>query len=349
MHAEPDGSFSVVGLVWRPGQITPVHDHVTWCVIGVLQGAEYEELFALREGGTVLEEVGTNAGAPGDVSGFAPPGDIHRVRNRGTDVAISLHVYGADISRLGSSVRRIYDLPCGPPGRAQPAARPPPSSRPGALRHDEAPCGGIVRRAARASGSANSEPGAGPGPRIFRTCSPMHSDISLSYPVRQRSSWDSPSESCHQSKEVTHQCDTANPGEAQEKREEAWGAPARPGRGAGTRGPGGPGGAAAGACEARAGSRVAGIRAMVRRPADARPRVKRGDVRAAALALLADGPRNGYQIIQEISERSSGLWKPSPGSVYPALQQLEDEGLIAATTGEGGRRAFELTERAAAT
>jgi DNA-binding PadR family transcriptional regulator len=74
------------------------------------------------------------------------------------------------------------------------------------------------------------------------------------------------------------------------------------------------------------------------------PRVKRGDVRAAALALLADGPRNGYQIIQEISERSSGLWKPSPGSVYPALQQLEDEGLIAATTGEGGRRAFELTE-----
>ena len=74
------------------------------------------------------------------------------------------------------------------------------------------------------------------------------------------------------------------------------------------------------------------------------PRVKRGDVRAAALALLADGPRNGYQIIQDISERSSGLWKPSPGSVYPALQQLEDEGLISATTGEGGRRAFELTE-----
>ncbi|MCW2908824.1 MAG: putative PadR family transcriptional regulator, partial [Actinomycetia bacterium] len=74
------------------------------------------------------------------------------------------------------------------------------------------------------------------------------------------------------------------------------------------------------------------------------PRVRRGDVRAAALALLADGPRNGYQIIQEISERSGDLWKPSPGSVYPALQQLEDEGLIVATTGEGGRRAFELTE-----
>jgi DNA-binding PadR family transcriptional regulator len=74
------------------------------------------------------------------------------------------------------------------------------------------------------------------------------------------------------------------------------------------------------------------------------PRVKRGDVRAAALALLADEPRNGYQIIQQISERSEGVWRPSPGSVYPALQQLEDEGLIAATTAEGGRRAYELTE-----
>src|SRR6185437_856226 len=74
------------------------------------------------------------------------------------------------------------------------------------------------------------------------------------------------------------------------------------------------------------------------------PRVKRGDVRAAALALLAEEPRNGYQIIQEIGERSGGVWRPSPGSVYPALQQLEDEGLIAATTGEGGRRAFQLTE-----
>src|SRR5262249_41023714 len=57
------------------------------------------------------------------------------------------------------------------------------------------------------------------------------------------------------------------------------------------------------------------------------PRVKRGDVRAAALALLAEEPRNGYQIIQEIGERSGGVWRPSPGSVYPALQQLEDEAL----------------------
>ena len=52
------------------------------------------------------------------------------------------------------------------------------------------------------------------------------------------------------------------------------------------------------------------------------PRAKRGDVRAAALALLAEEPMNGYQIIGEISERSDGVWRPSPGSVYPALQQL---------------------------
>lgn len=111
LHAEPDGSFSVCALVWRSGQQTPIHDHVTWCVVGVVQGAEYEELFALRDGGTALQEVGRNVNETGAVGGFAPPGDIHRVRNHGDDVAISLHVYGADIRRLGSSVRRSYDLP----------------------------------------------------------------------------------------------------------------------------------------------------------------------------------------------------------------------------------------------
>jgi DNA-binding PadR family transcriptional regulator len=74
------------------------------------------------------------------------------------------------------------------------------------------------------------------------------------------------------------------------------------------------------------------------------PRARRGDVRAAAIALLAEQPMNGYQIIQEIGERSGGVWRPSPGSVYPALQQLEDEGLIRAEAGEGGRRAYQLTD-----
>jgi DNA-binding PadR family transcriptional regulator len=73
-------------------------------------------------------------------------------------------------------------------------------------------------------------------------------------------------------------------------------------------------------------------------------RVRRGDVRAAALSLLADEPRNGYQIIQGIGERTDGVWQPSPGSVYPALQQLEDEGLIQAETPEGGRKRYALTD-----
>jgi DNA-binding PadR family transcriptional regulator len=76
------------------------------------------------------------------------------------------------------------------------------------------------------------------------------------------------------------------------------------------------------------------------------PRVRRGDVRAAILDLLSEGqPWNGYQIIQEIGARTEGVWRPSAGSVYPALQQLEDEALIRAeATGEDRRRMYTLTE-----
>ncbi|QIM16048.1 PadR family transcriptional regulator [Leucobacter insecticola] len=72
-------------------------------------------------------------------------------------------------------------------------------------------------------------------------------------------------------------------------------------------------------------------------------RVGRGDVRSAVLALLAEAPMHGYQIIREIDERSGGSWKPSAGSVYPTLQLLADEGLIEATE-EGGRKTYALTE-----
>jgi predicted metal-dependent enzyme (double-stranded beta helix superfamily) len=114
LHIEPDGAFSIVALVWRQGQVTPIHDHVTWCVFGVLQGVEYEEVFALDEKGEYLLEAGSNSNRTGDVNGFAPPGDIHRVRNVGDGTAISLHVYGTDVARIGSSVRRYYDLPVRP-------------------------------------------------------------------------------------------------------------------------------------------------------------------------------------------------------------------------------------------
>ena len=71
-------------------------------------------------------------------------------------------------------------------------------------------------------------------------------------------------------------------------------------------------------------------------------KVRRGDVRAAILALLAEEPMHGYQIITELIERSGGVWRPSPGSVYPTLSALEDQGLVTADT-SGGRRVFSLT------
>jgi len=73
------------------------------------------------------------------------------------------------------------------------------------------------------------------------------------------------------------------------------------------------------------------------------PRARRGDVRTAALLLLAEGPLNGYQIMQEIEKRSDGVWRPSPGSVYPALAQLEDEGLVR-TEEVADRRTYVLTD-----
>ena len=74
-----------------------------------------------------------------------------------------------------------------------------------------------------------------------------------------------------------------------------------------------------------------------------RGRRGRGDVRAAILALLAERPMHGYEMIQELEARTGGVWRPSPGSVYPTLQLLEDEGLIAGEEGEGRRR-FTLTD-----
>jgi 3-mercaptopropionate dioxygenase len=104
LYVEPDGSFSIIGLVWRPGQLTRIHDHTTWCVFGVIQGVEHEELFDAD-----LNPLGRSDNQTGDVSGFAPPGDIHRVHNTGDETAISIHVYGTDVSRVGSSARRYYD------------------------------------------------------------------------------------------------------------------------------------------------------------------------------------------------------------------------------------------------
>ena len=88
---------------------------------------------------------------------------------------------------------------------------------------------------------------------------------------------------------------------------------------------------------------LAGLFGLAQQEQARGPRVRRGDVRVAILAVLADGPLNGYQVIQEISERTHGAWRPSPGSVYPTISQLEDEGLLAGDD-ERGRRTLELTD-----
>lgn len=74
-----------------------------------------------------------------------------------------------------------------------------------------------------------------------------------------------------------------------------------------------------------------------------RAKVGRGDVRLAILHLLKEEPMHGYQIMQEIKDRSNGIWQPSPGAIYPTLQQLEDEGLVRAEEDEG-KKVYRLTE-----
>jgi 3-mercaptopropionate dioxygenase len=106
LHVAPDGAFSLLAMVWLPGQSTPIHDHLSWCVVGVHTGEEFETRYELRDGR--LAVTGTSVAGPGTVTGLLPPGDIHRVTNSGDDLAISLHVYGVDISRLGSSIHRRY-------------------------------------------------------------------------------------------------------------------------------------------------------------------------------------------------------------------------------------------------
>lgn len=117
LHVDPEGEFSIVALVWRPGQRTPIHDHVSWCVVGVYAGSEEETLYRLAAGDDAVGGVaylvpaGHVVNAEGTTGYFVPPGDIHEVRNPTDRTVISIHIYGADVSVLGGSVRRRYDLP----------------------------------------------------------------------------------------------------------------------------------------------------------------------------------------------------------------------------------------------
>ena len=114
LYVDPLGSFSIVSVVWQPGQRTCIHDHVSWCVVGVYAGAEESTLYRLVDNGVNdahLVVSGHMIDGEGTTSYFVPPGDIHEVVNPTDRTVISIHVYGADISALGTSIRRRYDLP----------------------------------------------------------------------------------------------------------------------------------------------------------------------------------------------------------------------------------------------
>jgi 3-mercaptopropionate dioxygenase len=115
LYVSPTRRLSVVALVWRPGQCTPIHDHVSWCIVGVYRGGEREVRYELVEDGERqwLRETGSVVARPGHVETLVPPADdIHLVTAAGDALTISIHVYGADIEERGTSIyRRFDDLP----------------------------------------------------------------------------------------------------------------------------------------------------------------------------------------------------------------------------------------------
>ena len=112
LHVSPSRRLSVVALVWLPGQRTPIHDHVSWCVVGVYRGIERETHYRVveRGGRRRLAPVGAFHARAGHVEALVPPAEnIHEVSAAGPGKTISIHVYGADIERLGTSILRRFD------------------------------------------------------------------------------------------------------------------------------------------------------------------------------------------------------------------------------------------------
>jgi predicted metal-dependent enzyme (double-stranded beta helix superfamily) len=114
LYVHPEGAYSIVSLVWTPGQATPIHDHHCWCVVGVLDGVEHETQFHLIADRTDewLLVTSDRLNEAKSVCPLMPPDEnIHRVENATQGTSISIHVYGADIAQLGSSIHRVFDLP----------------------------------------------------------------------------------------------------------------------------------------------------------------------------------------------------------------------------------------------
>lgn len=112
VHVHPEGRYSLVALVWKQGQATPIHDHRCWCVVGVLEGEEEERRYHLldHDGEPALVLTGTERHRQGAISTLVPPEEnIHLVRNSAGELTVSLHVYGDDIARCGSSINHVFD------------------------------------------------------------------------------------------------------------------------------------------------------------------------------------------------------------------------------------------------
>jgi predicted metal-dependent enzyme (double-stranded beta helix superfamily) len=112
LYVSPTRRLSVVALVWQPGQRTPIHDHIAWCIVGVYRGVERELRYRLVEhdGAPCLLPIGSVEAHPGHVEALVGPAeDIHCVTAGGDEKTISIHVYGADIERRGTSVHRCFD------------------------------------------------------------------------------------------------------------------------------------------------------------------------------------------------------------------------------------------------
>ena len=109
LHVSPSRRLSVVALVWLPGQVTPIHDHLSWCEVGDNRGIEHQTHYRLDDAGGLVP-TGSFEARPGHVEALVPPaGNIHAVAAGGPGKTISIHVYGADIERRGSSIHRTYD------------------------------------------------------------------------------------------------------------------------------------------------------------------------------------------------------------------------------------------------
>ena len=108
LYGDPAGRFSILSIVWGPGQMSPIHAHHTWCGVAVYRGTLTETFFQHSAPGALPVPFEAVARAPHTLSFDRPLTAIHRIANEGTDLAISIHVYGVSRERITTGVNRIY-------------------------------------------------------------------------------------------------------------------------------------------------------------------------------------------------------------------------------------------------